>query len=238
MNQMAKPKGLALRGAVYYSRVIVPKMLIPRFGRKQIWKSLGTSDKDEAEALHLKEAAHWKAAFVEAGKPEPRRKSSKLAKADVVLTDADAARLARRFFDRARADLDRGSLSSADVDEDERERVVEDLQAQLSSLTTWRNPDAHMQVGEAATQALEGSGVSLGWNTASSQLLAEYLRRALIQLHSIELARLLGDYRGQLAIDYCLQARGKNFDPPFSALDKDGVASGWHIMRVLLKTAR
>lgn len=42
----------------------------------------------------------------------------------------------------------------------------------------------------------------------------------------------------RLATDFCLAARHKNFDPPFSAFDKDGVASGWHIMRVLLKTGQ
>jgi TonB family protein len=41
-----------------------------------------------------------------------------------------------------------------------------------------------------------------------------------------------------LATDFCLEARRENFDPPFSAFNKDGVASGWHIMRVLLKTGQ
>jgi hypothetical protein len=40
-----------------------------------------------------------------------------------------------------------------------------------------------------------------------------------------------------LAADFCLAATREIFDPPFSAFDKDGVASGWHIMRVLLKTS-
>jgi hypothetical protein len=39
-----------------------------------------------------------------------------------------------------------------------------------------------------------------------------------------------------LATDFCLEASRENFDPPFSAVDKDGIANGWHIMRVLLKT--
>lgn len=41
-----------------------------------------------------------------------------------------------------------------------------------------------------------------------------------------------------LAKDYCMEVRGRNFDPPFSAFDKDGVAIGWHIARVLLKTGK
>lgn len=42
----------------------------------------------------------------------------------------------------------------------------------------------------------------------------------------------------ELATAFCLFAAHKKFDPPFSALDKDGVASGWHIDRVLLKTGK
>lgn len=41
-----------------------------------------------------------------------------------------------------------------------------------------------------------------------------------------------------LATNYCMEVRDRNFDPPFSAFDKDGVASGWHIARVLLKTGK
>lgn len=40
-----------------------------------------------------------------------------------------------------------------------------------------------------------------------------------------------------LAIDFCRMALGEKFDPPFSAFGADGVANGWHITRVLLKTA-
>jgi TonB family protein len=41
-----------------------------------------------------------------------------------------------------------------------------------------------------------------------------------------------------VATDFCLEAGRESFDPPFSAFDKDGVASGWHIVRVLLKTGQ
>lgn len=34
----------------------------------------------------------------------------------------------------------------------------------------------------------------------------------------------------------CQAMTGRRFDPPFSALDKDGVATGWQIIRTLLKT--
>lgn len=42
----------------------------------------------------------------------------------------------------------------------------------------------------------------------------------------------------RMVTDYCGRSRSANFDPPFAAFDKDGVASGWHIMRVLLKNGQ
>jgi hypothetical protein len=36
--------------------------------------------------------------------------------------------------------------------------------------------------------------------------------------------------------DFCGNAQRNHFDPPFGAFDTKGVATGWHIMRVLLKT--
>ena len=39
-----------------------------------------------------------------------------------------------------------------------------------------------------------------------------------------------------LANHFCNEAQNEKYDPPFAAIDKDGAASGLHIMRVLLKT--
>jgi TonB family protein len=41
-----------------------------------------------------------------------------------------------------------------------------------------------------------------------------------------------------MAQDFCSQARQQSFDPPFVAIDKDGVANGSHILRILLKTVK
>lgn len=39
----------------------------------------------------------------------------------------------------------------------------------------------------------------------------------------------------QFATDFCRMAGGQRFDPPFSAYDKDGKATGWHVARALRK---
>lgn len=41
---------------------------------------------------------------------------------------------------------------------------------------------------------------------------------------------------GRLVQDFCGTVRGARFDPPFAAFDANGVAHGWHIVRVLRKT--
>jgi hypothetical protein len=69
MEVVAMLRGLHRRGPTYYSRIVVPTALVPKFGRREIWKSLKTAKRSQAEALHLKEAAHWAAAFAEAEQP-------------------------------------------------------------------------------------------------------------------------------------------------------------------------
>jgi hypothetical protein len=55
MEDVAKLRGLHRRGPTYYSRIVVPMALVPKFGRREIWKSLKTAKRSEAEALHLNE---------------------------------------------------------------------------------------------------------------------------------------------------------------------------------------
>jgi len=187
MKDVAKLRGLQLRGKTYYSRVVVPGALVPRFGRKEIWKSLGTSKRSEAEALHLKEAAQWAAAFAEVESTPTMQPVAR------EITPVEASDLARRFFASRKADLDETSISPAELGPNGRETARADLEWQLSTLATWHNPDAHLLVGEAEAAALNGNAPGSA-NAAGSQVLSELLRRALVQLVAIELARLNGDY--------------------------------------------
>ena len=157
---MAKPKGLVLRGSVWYSRVRVPNELIARFGRKEIWKSLCTSNRNEAEALQLREAANWKAAFVEASRDIKRRSRARPSTFDrAVISDNEAAALARRFFHRAQASLDLTQQSPAEFDEYERHQIAQDLNTQIATLSSWSHPDAHLWVGDAQKEVLELAGL-------------------------------------------------------------------------------
>jgi hypothetical protein len=41
-----------------------------------------------------------------------------------------------------------------------------------------------------------------------------------------------------MATDFCRDYASTDYDPPFAAFDKNGVATGWHIQLVLLKTGK
>ncbi|RVQ68949.1 site-specific integrase [Croceicoccus ponticola] len=204
---MAKPRGLQLRGRTYYSRIVVPTALIPKFGRREILKSLKTKDRREAEALHFNEAAHWAAAFVEAERelqPDDTAQPSKNH-----LSEAEVAALARKFFQRRKAALDFRQRSSADPD-DEREAATEDLQWEISALQSWNEPDAHRLVGEAEAEVLQQAGDDALLEGKAAMLLAELIRRALVQLGSLELARMQGDYRDRIEDSFFRNAGASN----------------------------
>ncbi|WP_429016704.1 DUF6538 domain-containing protein [Comamonas sp. 4034] len=65
---MAALPGLNLRGGIYQLRTTIPIALRTRFGRDRIRKSLGTSDRPEAELLATIERARLLALFAAAKK--------------------------------------------------------------------------------------------------------------------------------------------------------------------------
>ena len=207
VEQVAKIPGLQMRGRIYYSRIVVPLDLVHKFGREQVWKSLQTKDRREAEVRHHEEVAKWKAAFLEAKREEDltevaqvhRRRSD----------EADVANLARRFFQRRKAHLDVSQRSAADPD-DILEMGTEDLCWELSTLASWDNPDASRLVGEAEKEALADLGDDVQVEGRAATQLAELLRRALVQLGALELARLQGDYRDRIEDSFFRQGIASN----------------------------
>lgn len=206
MSEVAKIPGLLLRERTYYSRISVPKDLVANFGRSQIWESLGTDDRASAEVLHLQKATHWKAAFIQVRRskpasPEPANEQSSGPK-PIVLSKRDVDALARQFFQHAKADLEDRETSPAELTIAERQHVSNDLHQQLSALHDWRHPDCHSWVGDAQRRALSSAGVDGPIDAVAHGRLTDLLRRALIQLCSIELARTGGDYRDLITDDF------------------------------------
>jgi integrase len=214
MNDVAKLRGLHRRGPTYYSRIVVPSALVLKFGRREIWKSLRTSKRSEAEALHLKEAAFWSAAFAQA--QYPTTTNTFQPSSGQPLTNEEVATLARQFFSRAKAQLDLNARGPADFDPEDAESAATDIEWQLSSLQSWANPDAHRLVDEARRQALGSTASRLSDVGGTDELLAELLRRALVQLGSLQLARLNGDYRDTIDDSFFRNGTGARADDRFA----------------------
>ena len=175
------------RKSSFYSRVVVPKSLTITVGRREILKSLGTDNRADAEALHSQHVAIWKATFVELSRPNPKVPPPHR------ITEADAEALARQFFSRAKQAFDRAKVSPAELNDTQRELLAEDLQNQLATLSSWNNPDTHLWVEEASKLVVD-SDVILPAAEQAGQNLSEYMRRALIELCTIELSRLQSDF--------------------------------------------
>ena len=60
---MAKYPGLTRRGTKWYLRVKVPKDVVGKVGRSEIWKTLGTGDHRKAVTLYHQARADMVAQF-------------------------------------------------------------------------------------------------------------------------------------------------------------------------------
>jgi integrase len=106
------------------------------------------------------------------------------------------ASLARQFFSRSKSALDLGGINTSALEPREREQCRDELRQQQACLSSWRNPSTN-QLVEAAAQAAVAS-TSREYTGPADPRLAELLRRALVQLVSLQLARLDGDHRDLL----------------------------------------
>jgi integrase len=84
---MGLASNVARRGAVYYVRLAVPLHLRGRFGRRELWRSLRTTDPGEAR--------RWAPVVLSAA-----RRLFLDVERDVTLTDAKIAQLVREFYER------------------------------------------------------------------------------------------------------------------------------------------
>ena len=208
---MAKIRGLQQRGRTYYSRIVVPKALVPHFGRSEILKSLRTTHRSEAEALHLEHGAQWAAAFAEV-ELNPHSQGDATS-SGCHLDNDEVAALARRFFLRRMTDLESRARGPADA-EAEKAAATQDLQWELSSLQSWDNPEASRLVEEAKQEALREIGGEGQIDGRAADLLAELIRRALVQLGATELAQLQGDYRDRIEDRFFRNGEGSRPSAP------------------------
>lgn len=84
--------------AVYYARRVIPKDLQAVYGKREIWKSLGTTDCDKAKSLERLQQIAWDEEFI-AAKARPVSAPEKPASPRRPMTPAERAELERQQFE-------------------------------------------------------------------------------------------------------------------------------------------
>lgn len=114
-----------------------------------------------------------------------------------LLGDHELEALARQFFSDAWAELDRATASNFDLHPEDKEQRQIELKDRLADLEQ-ASDDIEDPALAAEIAVLRKEGRRSPHNSGPSRLLRNYLRRALVQLCRIELARLSGDYRDEV----------------------------------------
>ncbi len=197
--------------ANWYFRARVPHDVREAFGRNEVWVSLGTAELNKAKDAWLIEHAKWLDKLDALRAPsecsEPGRPSGcvgqGLSRVERIralrrerggaglrpLQAGEALKLATQWF-RAEADrrlVDGTAQSTAEG--------IEDQLEEAAILRDSQHPDTLIWTQRAADLLLEENGLAGTPGELEYGRLAEYLRRAMLELARRDLARLQGDFR-------------------------------------------
>ena len=207
MDTVGKPSGLTRRkgSAAWYYRQRRPRHLEAPGVPEEVWISLGTADYQEA--IRKLDAARDAAAqrFRGAATPErtgifsrtPRPKAPSDPKLPV-LTTGQAAILARSFFQRALFEIDLQSSRTGRLTKDQLFDLQTELQDRQQAVLGHADEEQDDPVLGAQISVLRAAGLRSELQSEAALLLREYLRRAMVQLGALRLARLDGDFSDRI----------------------------------------
>ncbi len=188
----AMKDGLVLRGSRYSVVVNVPKDLLTRIGKKQVWKSLGTGDKVEARRRSLKIRTEIFGNF------ERERLALSGAHNDRKFSDEQLERLAKELYEYEMSKFEAEQLGAR--------------QGELRVAARWRNTmleakpaylnamQNDISIGEFhhaswwVDHVIQRDGLTIIRDGPDYRHLAYICQRVLIDAIKVQLARYRGDY--------------------------------------------
>ncbi len=198
---MSKPTDLVQRGNRWYFKKRWPARYQFPGCKPVIMKSLQTSDYKLALAklddARAHAAAEFRAAFsTKAGTIQPTFPTitCPIAGEGAELSLSGARSLAQHYFSSAKRELDASPWLASDFEPDRRYLIREELAAQLAALDGTDGPTNRDYVASVETSVLRDAGVFAEPGSDAGRLLREYLRRAMVQLGILRLARFDGDF--------------------------------------------
>lgn len=219
MDEVGQVPNLVRRGAVYRCRMRCPQHLL-REGMP-VEKSISLETKERSVALERLPAARKELMdFFQGKSPLPSSPSTgiiiharRLRRPDhpdlpLLMVD-EVERIARRYFFAAKAELDLASADHFMLPDDQRAEWQIELEDRLASLrrAAVDEEDPALAIENAL---LRNAGRRSPYGSDPSRLLRGYVRRALAQLYSIELARLRDDYQDRISDPLFMSAVGSN----------------------------
>ena len=217
MSDMAKPTGLARRKGTYYFRIRVPKDLVSVFGKKEIRKSLETTDYGKAKKRRNQMAIEWDARFAQARKTVDQSASVTAEP----LTQQQAVRLVQDYVEQMDGEWRRRKAEHYPSMADERREMIIEHAMSEQTLKDPEDPRRDREIWLTSQKILERSGLELGEDSIPYVELWELVRRALLELDRRAQARLVDDFSAShfdQLFSHRPSSNAINESPPFGSL--------------------
>jgi len=214
---------LQRRNGVYYYRRRVPRHLVAKFGKKFVQMSLHTTSHKEAKKLRTLRDLEWDAKFTACSSPvnggDGPVQTSALAQP---LSETELVRLVRDYV--AWRDQLARKQEATDYPENPAQRADMIIDAEFETQTLQSRDDlqTHQWIYLAGQEALKAVGRSFEDPDVPGELLAELVRRGLLELNR--------RYRARLADDHSRLFFDQLFDPTRTPKENFGMPSstcGW-----------
>lgn len=181
---------LQCRQGTWYYRRVVPKHLVQAVGKSMIFHSLHTTEKKKAKKLREIEDVTWSARFasLEVDGQQPIVQPSK------VLGDQELLELVRAYVASNSRQFE-GQENAIPATNAERNEAVVNLEIDIAHLRDPEDLGADQWIGSVSKELLEAAGhAPNSLPSGHEALLAELVRRGLLELSRRKLARYQDDF--------------------------------------------
>lgn len=172
---------------VFYLRVFIPRDLVPRFGRRELTRSLDTRIRAEGEFLTFLLRLKVRTLF-------------DMARQNASLTPADLQSLAKRYLDwhleQAEADRLKRRIKDGEL-----LYILDQHQENIEELDRWISKNQLAQADPALKSLLSREGISLDPKSPEYLKLAHYVLRAMRESERIEMERAKGNFNAEVIDD-------------------------------------
>jgi hypothetical protein len=198
---------LQRRNGVYYYRRRVPLDLVATVGKKVVQVSLHTTNLKEAKKRRTLRDLEWDARFEAVRATKPADAADKRPQPVVPggpLDESACLELVRAYVERHDRQARTREAQEYPITAEERREMQIDAEVEAQSLRA-RDDQHHQWVHLAGTEALEPAGKPFKDPDVPAEILAELVRRGLLELNR--------RYRARLADDHSRSFFDQLFDP-------------------------